>query len=374
MIPLSKPYLDSKEYKAAVDVLKSGWLIHGPKNEEFEKHFALYIGVEYAVSLNSCASALQLAVEANNITGEVILPSFTHMASANAIVRGGAQPVFADIDYKTCNIDIASVKSLITPKTEAVMAVHFAGQSANLDELRSICNKYNLVLIEDSAENIGGTWSGKKVGSFGIGCFSFFPTKNMTTTEGGMLTTNDTVVAQKAKTIAGHGVASSFLSREKMKKFWIREAILPGLNFRMSNLQAAIGVEQLKKVDKMNRLRRENAALLSSLIINRPGLDLPYEHPKALHVYQMYTVKVPSAVRDKLLFELRKNGVGASAHFDPPVHEQPYYRKNKFKKGSLTVTERVSKSIITLPMYPGMSEAEVRSVAKSFNKSLNVLL
>ncbi|MBU6415114.1 DegT/DnrJ/EryC1/StrS family aminotransferase, partial [Patescibacteria group bacterium] len=354
MIPLSKPFLGKEEYRAALDALKSGWLIHGPKNDEFETRFAKYVGVKHAVSLNSCASALQLAVEANRIEGEVIVPSFTHMASANAILRAGAHPVFADIEQKTCMFDPQSVEAAINKKTEAIMVVHFGGATANVDVLLKICKKHKLLLIEDSAENAGGSWKKKKAGSFGTGCFSFFPTKNMTTAEGGMLTTNDSDVARRARIIAGHGVASSFLSREKQKKFWIREAILPGLNFRMSNVQAAIGVEQLKKLDLMNRMRRQRASLLTKLLQPLSGVFLPHHDPRAHHVYQMYTVQVPEKIRDEIVFALRKRGIGASVHFDPPVHLQPQYRSKKFRRVPLPVTESVSKSIITLPMYPGM--------------------
>lgn len=366
MIPLSKPFLGKEEYGAALDALKSGWLIHGPKNEEFETRFAGYIGVKHAISLNSCASALQLAVEANCIEGEVIVPSFTHMASANAIVRARAHPIFADIEQKTCMLDPESVEAAIGKNTEAIMVVHFGGATANMDALAKICKKHKLLLIEDSAENAGGSWKKKKAGSFGTGCFSFFPTKNMTTAEGGMLTTNDAGVAQRARTIAGHGVASSFLSREKQKKFWIREAILPGLNFRMSNVQAAIGVEQLKKLDVMNRMRRKHAALLTKLLQPLSGVILPYHDPRAQHVYQMYTVQVPTKFRDEIVFALRKRGIGASVHFDPPVHLQPQYRLKKFRRVLLSVTESVSKSILTLPMYPGMTASEVRMVARAF--------
>lgn len=369
MIPLSKPFLGKEEYQAAIDALKSGWLIHGPKNDEFEKRFAEYIGVKHALTLNSCASALQLSVEANRITGEVIVPSFTHMASANAIVRAGAHPVFADIEQKTCMLDPQSVEAAIGKKTEAIMVVHFGGATANMDTLSKICKKHKLLLIEDSAENAGGSWKKKKAGSFGTGCFSFFPTKNMTTAEGGMLTTNDSDVARRARIISGHGVASSFLSREKQKKFWIREAVLPGLNFRMSNVQAAIGVEQLKKLDAMNRMRRKHSALLIKLLKPLFAVQLPYHDPRVYHVFQMFTVQVPIKFRDELVFELRKRGIGASVHFDPPVHQQPQYRLKKFRHVALPVTESVSKSIITLPMYPGMTASDVCAVARAFRNA-----
>ena len=354
-IPLSKTYLDKKELSAVKKVLDSGWLTHGPKNQEFEELFAKYIGTKYAISLNSCASALFAVIKVLNITGEIILPSFTFVASANAIVTAGAKPVFADIDYQTGNINPKDIEKRITKKTQAIMPVHFAGQSCKMDEIMKIAKKHKLFVIEDSAEAIGAEYNKKRAGSFEIGCFSFFPTKNITTGEGGMVTTNDKGLIQKIKTLIGHGIPKMTNQRLKEEKPWHRSATMPGYNFRMSNILATIGVEQMKKIDKMNSLRRRNANYLNQRLKNIEQIDLPIELPKAKHVYQMYTIKLKKGNRDAFVKKLKQKNIEASVHFDPPVHLQScYYQKEK-----LPITEKISRSIVTLPMYPQMTKKEL---------------
>src|SRR3989344_6438765 len=234
-IPLCIPDIGDEEVNSVKEVLKSGWLVHGPKTKEFEKKFAGYTGTKKAISVNSCTSALQLVIQALGLKGEIIVPSFTFVASANAIVTAGCKPVFCDIDYDTCNIDPKKIEEKITKKTSAIMVVHYAGQSCEMDKIMEIAKKHNLVVIEDSAECIGGTFYGKKAGSFGIGCFSFFPTKNMTTGEGGMITLNDEKLAEKIKALSVHGILSTTFEREKKEKPWLRAASYAGYNYRMSD-------------------------------------------------------------------------------------------------------------------------------------------
>ena len=369
-IPLCVPFLGSRELAAVKKALASGWLTDGPQNIEFEKNFAAYLGVKRAVTLNSCTSALQLALEALNIKGEVILPSFTFVASANAVVKAGAVPVFCDIEFDTCNINPSSIEKKITPKTEAIMVVHFAGQSANMKAIMNIARKHNLHIIEDAAETIGGMYKGKMAGSFSTGCFSFFPTKNITTGEGGMLTTNDDTLADMVKTLAAHGISKRSFDRAKSNLPWRREAVVAGYNYRMSALLAAIGVEQLKKLDSMNERRRAHAAYLNKRI-NFDELRIPLEAAGYKHVYQMYTVKIVGIDRDRFVQELRSHGVMASVHFDPPVHLQEYYRNNfKVRADELAITEKVSSSIVTLPMYPGLTKSQLNYIVKSIGSVL----
>lgn len=370
-IPLCVPNTDERELRAIKKVLKSGWLTGGPKNIEFEERFAEYIGVKRAVTLNSCTSALQLALEVLSIKGEVILPSFTFVASANATVKAEATPIFADISYDTCNISPQDIIRKITPKTEAIMVVHFAGQSCQMDGIMEIARKHNLKVIEDSAETLGGMYKKRKTGSFGVGCFSFFPTKNITTGEGGMLTTNDDEIADRVKALAGHGIFKGTYKREKEERSWFREASEAGYNYRMSNLLAAIGVEQLKKLDSMNMRRRENAAYLDKKL-KFDEIDLPIELRGCKHVYQMYTIKLKNINRSKFIMGLREKGIIASVHFTPPVHLQDYYaRTYKYKKGDLPITECVADTIVTLPMYPQLTRKELDYMVDSIAKVLN---
>lgn len=373
MIPLCKPYIDKKELNALKEALESGWLTEGPKNTEFEDEFAKYIGVKKAVALNSCTAALQLSIQALGITGEVILPSFTFVASANAILTAGAKPVFADIEYESCNIDPDKISEKITQKTQAIMPVHFGGQSCQMDKIIEISKKYNLYIIEDSAETIGGEFKGKKTGSFGIGCFSFFPTKNMTTGEGGMLTTDDEKLAKKIKTLAGHGIAKGTLGRENDFKPWIRDAHFTGYNFRLSNLLAAMGVEQLKKIETMNHLRRQHAAYLTKHL-TFDEIVSPTEKKECKHVYQMYTIKLKNVDRIKFIQNLRSKGIGASVHFDPPVHLQTFYKQHfGYKEGDFPLTEKVSQSIVTLPMYPKLTQKNLDYMIKIIGETLTKL-
>ena len=361
-IPLCVPLIEQAELDAVTTVLKSGWLTHGPKNSEFERLFAEHAGTKHAIAMNSGTSALFLAVIAHGITGEVLVPSFTFVASANAIATAGASPVFVEINEHDCNVDVDLLEGYLTPRTEAIMPVHFAGQCCDMDRVTAFAEKHNLVIIEDSAETIGGLFGDKVSGSWGTGCFSFFPTKNITTGEGGMLTTSDDAIASRIRTLIGHGIDKTTYQRSQQNSSWHRAATLRGYNFRMSNLLAAIGVEQMKKVDAMNNGRRQRSAYLTEQLQNVEELTLPVENPNSRHVYQMYTVRCrDGASRDSLVNGLKERGIGASVHFDPPVHKHPAYAE--FADIPLPVTDRVAATILTLPMFPQITEGDLDRVA-----------
>jgi len=348
-IPSAKPSLGLEEANAVLQVLQSGILAHGSMNDEFERAFAEFIGVKHAISMNSCTSALILALECQGITGEVIVPSFTFVASINAILKAGATPKFIDIkpfDYMLNEYDL---EKHLTDKTQAVMVVHYAGATADLQFIDQFCKKHGLKLIEDSAECIGGSHREVMAGSVGTGCFSFFPSKNMTTGEGGMLTTNDDELAAKVRLQIAHGV-----SKQKEKP-WHRIVKEPGYNFRMSNILAAIGVEQLKKLPAMNEKRRQHAQTLIEALQDTK-LWLPRPTLACHHVYQMFPVVTAFDNRDAIVEYLNENGVQASVHFDPPVHLQ---MPNPV---SLPVTEWISSQLFTLPMYPDLSSDDLQRI------------
>ncbi len=362
-IPLCKPAIDEEEIAAAVEVLKSGWIAHGQKNHEFENQFSRFLAVNHAVSMNSCTSALYLAIKALNIKGEIIVPSFTFVASVNAIILAGAKPVFADIEENTRNISPERIVEAVTDSTEAIMVVHYAGLPADMPAIIRIAKKYHLRIIEDSAECLGGSYNGVKAGSYDTGCFSFFPTKNITTGEGGILTTNEEQIAARVRIMCAHGIDSTTYRREKEKQPWLRIASQYGYNFRMSNLLAAIGVEQMKKIDKLNAQRQELADRYLANLSHIPSVQPQFVPEDFVNSWQMFTILVPHHFRDELLVYLRSRGVGASVHFDPPVHEQKLYQN--IKQGStLEVTRKVSKSIITLPIFPGLTLGETDYVCE----------
>jgi perosamine synthetase len=372
-VPLAPPSLGQEEIEAVSRVLASGWLAHGEENHRFEQEFAAFIGVEHAVSLNSCTSALELALVAAGVKGEVVCPSFTFVATANAVLNAGARPVFAEVDRATRNLTAETIAERLGPRTEAVIVVHYGGQPCVMDPIVDLCRRKGLLLIEDSAETIGARWRGRQAGSFGLGCFSFFPTKNLTTGEGGMFTCREEDLAQRVLALSGHGIFSTTYDREKAGRPWRREARLAGHNYRMPNPLAALGRVQLRRLPEMNARRQALAARYHRLLqplAQRGLLELPQTAPGAEHVYQMYTVLVDPARRDQVLRFLRQRGVGASVHFDPPVHLQPLYRELGGREGMLPVTEQLSQSLITLPMFPDLTHRQQDWVAACLQEAL----
>ncbi|MFA5725405.1 MAG: DegT/DnrJ/EryC1/StrS family aminotransferase [Candidatus Omnitrophota bacterium] len=371
MIYLSRPCIDYREIRSVVRVLKSGWLSGGEKVKEFENKFAEFIGVKYAISLNSCASALQLAIQAQKLKGEIILPSFTFVASANAVINAGCTPRFADIEYGSCNIDPQKIEALINKKTVAIMPVHYAGQSCDMARILAIARKYGLSVIEDSAESLGARFKNKKTGSFGTGCFSFFSTKNITCGEGGMVTTNSRYVWSKVLAYSSHGVERR--SSSKRNPNWLREAKYPGYNYRMANILAAIAVTQLAKIEVMNNQRRELARYLSENLKECGELRLPFEEARCYHVYQMYTIKLRPGYgpkRDLFVDYLRKKGIEASVHFYPPLHKQKLYRGYLYPRDCLPITEEVSSNIVTLPLYPKILKRDLNYIIAKIKEAL----
>jgi len=340
-IPLCKPNITTDEFVEIGKVLNSGMLVYGEKCKEFEKIFANYIG----------------SIEALKLKGEIIVPSFTFTASANAIILAGCKPVFADVDYETRNLNIQSIKNKLTENTVGIMPVHFGGQSCNMDEIMELANENNLRVIEDSAETLGGTFKNKYTGSFGdVGCFSFFPTKNMTTGEGGMVTTNNKEVYDFISLKIAHGIK---------KDGFKRDCVLPSYNMRMTDIQGAIGVIQLKKLDEMNNHRRALAKYYNTKLQNIKEVSCTCEQNHCKHVYQMYTITVDKKIRDLLVKTLNEKGIGASVHFDPPVHKQTYYSNKDFDTSDLNVTEKLCKEIITLPMYSSMNFEDIEYISKT---------
>lgn len=357
-IPLCKTKLTQLELREISSSLKTGWLTHGKKNIEFENNFKKLIGTKYALSMNSCTSALECSLKSQNINGEVIVPSWTWVSTINAVLNANCIPVFADVEINSRNITAEFIKKKITKKTKAVIIVHYAGYPCDMSEIIKLCKKKKLILIEDSAETLGATFNGKQTGAFGTGCFSFFPTKNITTTEGGMLTTNDKNVYLNSKKLIAHGIL------KKDKKFpWKREALLAGHNFRLPNHLAALGILQLRKLKTFNKKRNLISKKYNKFLSRYSDFFEIQEIKKGFtHSYQMYTVLVKKNLRNNLVLFLRSNGIEASVHFDPPLHKQKYCKK--YFKGQLPNTEFLAKSIMSLPIYPTLKDSELKFIFK----------
>lgn len=367
-IPLSKPCLGQEEINALLATAQSPWLTGGAETKAFETAFATYHGMPHAVALNSCTAALHLALATLPKAGEVILPSFTFVATANAVMHAGCTPVFVDCDEVTYAIDPLETRRAITKATVAIIPVHFAGHPCAMDELSGIAQEFGLSLIEDCAQACGARYRTRAVGSFGTSCFSFFPTKNMTTGEGGMLLTRDPSVAIRARRLAAHGVLKGETGDSRP---FYRNVEEPGFNFRLTELQAAVGRVQLAKLDEMNNRRRIAAAWYTTRLRDISDLVLPQEAEGTHHVYQMYTVRIPHDPqrRDAIVNKLRARSIEASVHFRPAVHQMTYYR-DRVGAMSLPRTERIADSIISLPLYPDITENQVEQVCSALCREL----
>jgi dTDP-4-amino-4,6-dideoxygalactose transaminase/nucleoside-diphosphate-sugar epimerase len=358
-VSLSRPSIGEEEQAAVARVLRRGWLAHGPETRAFEEEFSAHIGLE-SIAVSSGYSALYLALLARGIRGEVIVPAFTFAATANAVVLAGATPVFVDIEPDQLGLDPAAVAAALTPRTEAILPVHIAGTPCRIEELRALASRHHLFLLEDCAQAAGARQGGQQVGSFGeAGCFSFFPTKNMTTAEGGMLVTGDADLARRARRLSAHGIEGSAHDRAASPRPWHRVLVEPGSNVRMSALHAALGRVQLGRLDAMNARRSAIAARLDAGLAARPGLR-PRHPAGASVVHSLYLVRLGSpARRDEIVGALRERGIEASVHYDTALVDELPYRI----EGGFPVARAVAGDVLTLPLHPEMSFGDADRVA-----------
>jgi len=362
-IPIAKPVLGKEEEEAVKKVLQSGILTQGKKVKSFEETFANYIGVEHAVAVTNGTSALDIALKTLRIGlgDEVIVPAFSFIASSNCVLFQGAKPVFADIDQRSFNIDPSDVNEKITAKTKAIITVHLFGQPAQMEELKEIAQDHGILLIEDAAQAHGAEYKGKKVGGLSnISCFSFYATKNMTTGEGGMITTNNGELAKTAYLLRDHGQTEKY-----------HHTIL-GYNYRMTELSAAVGLVQLKKLDKLNKKRRKNAGMLTNGIEKIPGLTPPYVEEYAKHVFYQYVVKVEEDYpleRNELADHLEKMGIGVAIHYPTPIYRQPLYHKLGYDKMICPMAEESCKRVLSLPVHPSVNEEDIQYILDVLKKN-----
>jgi len=351
MIPAAKPEIGAEERAAVERVMLSGMLAQGPEVAAFESEFSAIVDGRHSVAVNSGTSALHMAFVAAGIGAgdEVIVPSFSFAATANAVGLAGATPVFVDIELDHFNMDPAAVEAAITPRTRAIMPVHLYGHPADLVALTAIAEKHDLLLFEDAAQAHAASVNGKPVGAWGIaGSFSFYPTKNMTSGEGGMITTASDDLARMSRVLRNQG----------MERRYENEVI--GFNTRMTDIHAAIGRVQLTKLAGWTAKRQENAAFFSA---NLQGVVTPPTADGAVHVFHQYTVRVVDQDRDAVAEELGKRGIGTGVYYPTPIHRLPSFRLDV----DLPTTELATTQVLSLPVYPSLSQGELDSIVEAVN-------
>ena len=352
IIPIASPVISEEEIEAVKEVLNSRMLSQGPKVEKFEEEFAEYIGVEYVIATNSGTSALHTVLASLGIRkgDEVITPTFSFISTASCILMQGAKPVFCDIDQRTYNINPDEIERRLSNRTKAVIVVHLYGQPCEMKRVMEICKDHNLALIEDACQAHGAEYEGQKVGSFGVGCFSFYPTKNMTTGEGGMITTNDDKVAKMARIIRDHG----------QKERYLHEIL--GYNYRMTDIAAMLGLTQLKKLDWFNEQRINNAMYYNKKLTNK-SIQKPFIADKVKHVFHQYTIRVKE--RDKFLTHLETNGIGYGVYYPTSIHKQPMF--SEYNKLTLPEAEHACEEVVSIPVHPALDKGELEYVVGVMN-------
>jgi dTDP-4-amino-4,6-dideoxygalactose transaminase len=355
---MAKPQIGDDEKQAVMEVLDSGMIAQGPRVKAFEDAFAEMCGVKHAIATTSGTTALHVALLANGIGpgDEVITSAFTFIASTNSILFTGAKPVFVDLDPHTFNLDADLIEAAITPKTKAIMPVHLYGLACDMDPIIQIAEKHGLKIIEDACQSHGATYKNKKVGSFGTGTFSLYPTKNITSGEGGMITTDDPVVDEKCRVIRQHG----------MRKRYYHDEL--GYNFRMTDVHAAIGLAQLKKLGKFNSIRQANAKFLSE---NLKGVVVPFVPEGQTHVFHQYTIRVPNGKRDELRTHLQEREVGSEVYYPVPIHQQSFYVSDLGYNDSLPETENAAQEVLSLPVHAGLTPSDLELIVAALNEFTN---
>jgi len=375
LLPYGHQCIDEDDIKAVVDVLRSDWLTTGPKVAEFEKRFAEMVGAKYAVAVNSGTAALHAAAFAAGIGpgDEVITASMTFAASANCVLYCGGRPVFADVETDTLLLDPSSVESKVSPKTKAIIAVDYAGQPCDYDALKKLSDEHGLILIADACHALGATYKNRKVGTLAdMTVFSFHPVKHITTGEGGMVVTDNPDFAVKLRAFRNHGITADHRQREA-EGSWFYEMAELGYNYRLPDINCALGLSQLKKLDKFVARRRQIAALYDSAFADMPALSPLAQRDDRKSSYHLYVVRLNlsklNASRLQVFGALRAENIGVNVHYIP-VYWHPYYNKLGYGKGLCPVAEKAYEEIVTLPLFPAMSDRDAEDVIKAVKKVL----
>ncbi len=371
MLPFFRPYVSDEEAKAVAETVLSGWLSMGPRVAQFEGELEKYVGAKHVVSVNSCTAALHLSLLAHGVGkgDEVITTPYTFTSTVNVIENMGATPVFADVLDDSFNIDPDEIKKKITGKTKAIIPVHFAGQACRMEEIMGVAN--GIPVIEDAAHAIGTTYKGKKVGSRTdtITCFSFYAIKNITTGEGGAIATSDDKIAERVSRLRLHGMDRDAWQRYSAKNKWRYDVSEPGWKYNLTDMQAALGLVQLKKIEEVAAKRRKIAEFYNSKFESVKGFKIPEEVEKG-HAWHLYPLRVQGVDRDTFIERMTQQNIGTGVHFIP-VHLFSYYRKKYgFKEGDFPIAEKAFNEEVSLPLYAFLSENDLNDVVDAALKSL----
>lgn len=363
MINIAKPLVGENELKGIREVLDSGMLAYGQVVKDFEKEYADYLGVAHAKAVANGTAALDVALKSLDVGkgDEVITTPFSFIASSNCILFQGAKPVFSDIDESTYNLDPDGVLEKINDKTKAILLVHLFGQPADMGPFKDIAEDHDIRLVEDACQSHGAEYEGEKVGGIGdIGTFSFYPTKNMTTSEGGMVTTNDENFAEKSHLIRDHGQSEKYTHD------------ILGYNLRMTNISAAIGRSQLKNLDHWNEKRIKNAEMFTQGIKDIDGLTPPTVKNNVKHVFHQYVIRVEdgySLDRQELMAKLREDGIGSAVHYPVTIPEQPLYKDNGYSSDEYPISKEAAKRVLSLPVHPSVTSEDVKTILESLRNT-----
>ena len=376
-LPFSQPQLGEEEIESVVDCLRSGWLTSGIRVQEFERDFAAYVGCAHALAVNSCTSALHLGLEAVGVGpgDEVITCPMTFAATAAVVEHLGARPVLVDCEASTLNLDAALIEDRITPRTRAIVPIHFAGQACDMDAILAIGKAHGVAVVEDAAHALPTRYRGRMVGTLGdITCFSFYATKTVTTGEGGMAVTNRADYAERMRMMHLHGMSRDAWKRYTQNGSWSYEILAAGFKYNLTDIAASIGLQQLRRADAFQARRLHIARAYGAALSDLPGLRLPEVGDEHGHAWHLYVVQVvPDALtvdRDTLIRELGAMNIGVSVHFIP-LHLQPYYRhKYGYEPTDFPNAYAASQRILSLPIYPKMSDADVQDVIEAVRSLL----
>ena len=370
MIPYGRQTIEDDDIQAVVDVLKSDYLTTGPKVAEFERLVADYVGVKYAVAISNGTAALHAACFAAGIGegDEVITTPLTFAASANCVLYCGGKPVFADVDERTYNIDPADIEKKITPKTKAIIAVHLAGQPCDMDAIHRIAEKYHLLVIEDGAHALGSVYKGKRVGSLSdMTTFSFHPVKPITTGEGGMIVTDDENLYQRLLLFRSHGITRDADLMTRNDGPWFYQQLDLGYNYRITDIQCALGCSQMGKLDRFLQRRKELVQRYNEAFGNCEDIICPYQLPETESGWHLYIIQVRNHDRREVFGRLREAGVGVNVHYIP-VYMHPYYQKNGYSDVHCKNAEDIYEHIISLPLYPRLTDEEQDYVIETLKR------